>query len=1373
MSRTQNACALSWHGERGILVAGWKDGALLVYNQDDQDKKTREIQPETGAPITCIKWCPDGQRFIACDANSTVSIWRLARGDKCEKIQEYKAQEPIEFIDFKATNIALKNESEQHGESAADDGASQPGTPAADEYASTNDWIFFLAGNEGMVYVADDVGHMRVAFNMKSPIAAFLHYEEKNTFVTLTYKSVLALYEVDDDLKIKQSMRSKINVSTGGNCPDLKALWVGRGVMATCANETLIRVWNLDTDDSYQLTTNEIRDPIVNIAFNPRKRVISGVTTTGIIYSWQFVGSESDPQGDEDWELYSTFTAERPTVSFLQWGPGESLLSYCTDEGAMILHETTLKRKMRGQMVAIQTSTNQLNIERVLDSSSQQSATSRGALPVKAGISIRDLDLSNTHVALSNGKQVEIYVLKEGIQSFTAKDPINVSASAIGVHRENLFVCTMNRLEVYNFNGTKKQTITFSQTEGDPACIDICEDYIAVGTTNSHLKLFQMTGRETRPIGVAKKLFEDSKRRITSVCVNCTGQKVSILSKDVHKSGIQQPSTFLTVFDINLNKVDEHNFAQYGRYPVSHFWDEIEPKMISVEAKRFSSMNKKDTGGLVALNVDGGVAVEIFSLFSTPDDGVLKQDSFPLDRKLACLVGTKVPSLYFVAKEEDTAQSMIQRKSMRDFEGINVQDNETRDALLHFSYFLTIGSMEEAYKAVKTIKDTNVWHNMAQMCVKTKKMDVAEICLSNMQNARASKALREAKREPEIEAQIAMLAIQLGMIEEAEKLYKTCGRFDLLSNLYQSMGDWDQALSTCQKHDRIHLKTMHYQYARYLEQIGEFQDAIRHYELSKNHKYEIPRMLFDAEKIQLLHQYIQQHNDSDLQKWWAQYCEGNGDYESAFNYYVKAKDYFSLVRMNCFMKQFDQAAEIVKASGDRSSAFHLARQLESAGQFDEAIKYYKVARRFRHAIGVAMQRDMPQEAWNIAIEAPANVKVEAAHYFEEKNMKDKAVLLYQKGGYVSKAIDLCFKSELFDVLLQIADSLDENADPSILIRCGDFFAKHHKYEKAVMMYINAQEVERALEICQRHNVIISEDMANKMTPPKTENPEQQNNRDRRLLQIAQATEAQGSYQIATKLYVQAGDKAKAMRVLIKSGDTQKIIYFAVLSRKKDLYILAANYLQTLEWHNNSELTSSISSFYKKAKSWDKLALFYEACSQVEIDEYRDYEKALDALKDSLKYLNKVPRVVRSKVEELKSKIASIERFLAVQKADRSDSESMEQICRELLRDAEYTEAVRIGDIYALLVENYHSAGEKQKAYQIILEMKDQKIELGYYLGHSLLKDISQSLGVPLSELEDAPRGSPGVDAPADPMYDPTQMLDEDTSFQEEFLDEDL
>ena len=38
------------------------------------------------------------------------------------------------------------------------------------------------------------------------------------------------------------------------------------------------------------------------------------------------------------------------------------------------------------------------------------------------------------------------------------------------------------------------------------------------------------------------------------------------------------------------------------------------------------------------------------------------------------------------------------------------------------------------------------------------------------------------------------------------------------------------------------------------------------------------------------------------------------------------------------------------------------------------------------------------------------------------------------------------------------------------------------------------------------------------------------------------------------------------------------------------------------------MMKKIIEFYTKAKAYKQLAMFYDACSQLEIDEFRDYEK---------------------------------------------------------------------------------------------------------------------------------------------------------------------
>lgn len=48
------------------------------------------------------------------------------------------------------------------------------------------------------------------------------------------------------------------------------------------------------------------------------------------------------------------------------------------------------------------------------------------------------------------------------------------------------------------------------------------------------------------------------------------------------------------------------------------------------------------------------------------------------------------------------------------------------------------------------------------MCVKTKRLDVALVCLGHMKHARGAIQLKKAmEREPELDAQVACLALQL------------------------------------------------------------------------------------------------------------------------------------------------------------------------------------------------------------------------------------------------------------------------------------------------------------------------------------------------------------------------------------------------------------------------------------------------------------------------------------------------------------------------------------------------------------------------------------------------------------------------------------
>jgi intraflagellar transport protein 140 len=193
-------------------------------------------------------------------------------------------------------------------------------------------------------------------------------------------------------------------------------------------------------------------------------------------------------------------------------------------------------------------------------------------------------------------------------------------------------------------------------------------------------------------------------------------------------------------------------------------------------------------------------------------------------------------------------------------------------------------------------------------------------------------------------------------------------------------------------------------------------------------------------------------------------------------------------------------------------------------------------------------------------------------------------------------------------------------------------------------------------------------MAELLTPPKEEDKGAQAGRLQVLERLANLCRDQGSFALACKKFTQAGDKISAFKCLLRSNDTEKIIYYATMTKKRELFILAANYLQNLDWHNEPDIMKTIINFYTKAKALSQLSTFYDACAQVEIDEYRDYEKALGALREALKFVIKAKDVEmkEDRLASLDRRIKLMEKFVEARTLVQRDPVQMTVLCKDLL-----------------------------------------------------------------------------------------------------------
>jgi intraflagellar transport protein 140 len=112
--------------------------------------------------------------------------------------------------------------------------------------------------------------------------------------------------------------------------------------------------------------------------------------------------------------------------------------------------------------------------------------------------------------------------------------------------------------------------------------------------------------------------------------------------------------------------------------------------------------------------------------------------------------------------------------------------------------------------------------------------------------------------------------------------------------------------------------------------------------------------------------------------------------------------------------------------------------------------------------------------------------ISAAEYYESQGMIDKAVMLYHKGGRVGKALEMCFDHSLFQVLANVAEDLDETTDPELLQRAADFFMENGLNDKAVNLLITARRFDEAVDLIQKHRIVVTEEQVERMTYAKGE-----------------------------------------------------------------------------------------------------------------------------------------------------------------------------------------------------------------------------------------------------------------------------------------------
>ena len=494
--------------------------------------------------------------------------------------------------------------------------------------------------------------------------------------------------------------------------------------------------------------------------------------------------------------------------------------------------------------------------------------------------------------------------------------------------------------------------------------------------------------------------------------------------------------------------------------------------------------------------------------------------------------------------------------------------------------------------------------------------------------------------------------------------------------------------------------------------------------------------------------------------------------------------------------------EIVQESGNRAAAYHLARQLENQGHYREAITHYASSGCYNHAIRLSKAYGMDAELMRFATRSTSSLMLDCANYFESKGELDKAVQLYHKGGDLTHALEVCFRAgdlmnnqngpgrekdpakieiakRAFELLNVIAQDLGAATSPQTLARCAEFLVQHKQFEKAIELYIMAKKYLQAIEMCSNNKVVISDSMCEKLTPPINSDFMDNNERKDVLKELAKALKKQGAFALASKKFTQAGDRVRAMKCLTRSGNTDSVINFAKISKNDEIYTLAANYLQQMNWRGSLDILKAIVTFYSQAKAFEQLAGFFESCAQVEIDEYRDYEKAIGALKEALKHLENAKKGalpptgngtrLEDLINRLRQRVQIIERYVQARRLSNKDPDQMVDICEDLLQNVpNLDDAVRVGDCLAMLIEYFHGNNQHQTADKYLQEMRSRNIQPQPFVDAAVLDDLIRRYGAKTKKGNDKTSN----ETSSQPYSNKSNKVeDEDEPFEDEIEEE--
>jgi intraflagellar transport protein 140 len=151
------------------------------------------------------------------------------------------------------------------------------------------------------------LGHCTEVQSLSSAVDKMLFYEEKSRLVIITRSLLLTQYHVSEDGRVTRVMQVKLSVAKDVADSGIRSVvWAGPGLLAIATSEKMVRLLDLSTDESYNLSLSSVRDGVdkndrvVAVAFSPVDRYLAVGTHMGMVVVWKYSSLRKKSAGVEE-----------------------------------------------------------------------------------------------------------------------------------------------------------------------------------------------------------------------------------------------------------------------------------------------------------------------------------------------------------------------------------------------------------------------------------------------------------------------------------------------------------------------------------------------------------------------------------------------------------------------------------------------------------------------------------------------------------------------------------------------------------------------------------------------------------------------------------------------------------------------------------------------------------------------------------------------------------------------------------------------------------------------------------------------------------------------------------------------------------------